>query len=179
MSKKVVICHGSPRVSGNSDILANEFKKGVEDGGNAAKKISFPMRFINYCKGCLGCVSSGECVIHDDMSSILEDMVDADVIVFASPIYFNTISGQMKTMIDRLTPKAKQLANKDYYFLFSAATNDKDSLNPAVCELRGFLNCIGVGAEKGIVFGLNAESEGEINHNKDALNQAFEFGKNI
>lgn len=67
------------------------------------------MRFINYCKGCLGCVSSGECVIHDDMSGILEDMVDADVIVFASPIYFNTISGQMKTMIDRLTPKARQL----------------------------------------------------------------------
>lgn len=50
------------------------------------------MRFINYCKGCLGCVSSGKCVIHDDMSGILEDMVYADVIVFASPIYFNTIS---------------------------------------------------------------------------------------
>ena len=176
---KVVILHGSPRVGGNSDILAKEFKKGVEDGGNTAKKISFPMRFINYCKGCLGCVSSGECVIHDDMSSILEDMVDADVIVFASPIYFNTISGQMKTMIDRLTPKAKQLANKDYYFLFSAATNDKNSLKSAVCELRGFLNCIGIETEKGIVFGLNAETEGEINHNKYALNQAFEFGKNI
>ena len=99
MSKKVVILHGSPRVSGNSDILAKEFKKGSEDAGNEVKKISFPMRFINYCKGCLGCVSSGECVIHDDMSGILEDMVYADVIVFASPIYFNTISGQMKTMI--------------------------------------------------------------------------------
>lgn len=93
MSKKVVILHGSPRVSGNSDILAKEFKKGSEDAGNEVKKISFPMRFINYCKGCLGCVSSGECVIHDDMSGILEDMVDAEVIVFASPIYFNTISG--------------------------------------------------------------------------------------
>lgn len=55
----------------------------------------------------------------------------------------------------------------------------KKSLEPAVCELRGFLNCIGVESEKGIVFGLNAESEGEINHNENALNQAFEFGKNI
>lgn len=54
MSKKVVILHGSPRVSGNSDILAKEFKKGSEDAGNEVKKISFPMRFINYCKGCLG-----------------------------------------------------------------------------------------------------------------------------
>lgn len=143
------------------------------------KLISFPMRFINYCKGCLGCVSSGECVIHDDMSGILEDMVDADVIVFASPIYFNTISGQMKTMIDRLTPKARQLNDKDYYFLFSAASDNQKLLEPAVCELRGFLNCIGVESEKGIVFGLNAESEGEINHNENALNQAFEFGKNI
>lgn len=53
MSKKVVILHGSPRVSGNSDILAKEFKKGAEDAGNEVKKISFPMRFINYCKGCL------------------------------------------------------------------------------------------------------------------------------
>lgn len=99
-------------------------------------KISFPMRFINYCKGCLGCVSFEECVIHDDMSGILEDMVDADVIVFASPIYFNTISGQMKTMIDRLTPKARQLNDKDYYFLFSADSDNQKSLEPAVCELR-------------------------------------------
>ena len=137
------------------------------------------MRFINYCKGCLGRVSSGECVIHDDMSGILEDMVDADVIVFASRIYFNTISGQLKTMIDRLTPKVQQLNDKDYYFLFSAASDNQKSLEPAVCELRGFLNCIGVESEKGIVFGLNAESEGEINHNENALNQAFEFGKNI
>ncbi|WP_299523786.1 flavodoxin family protein [uncultured Methanobrevibacter sp.] len=179
MSKKVVILHGSPRVSGNSDILANEFKKGVEEAGNEAKKISFPMKFINYCKGCLGCMSSGECVIHDDMSKILEDLVNADVIVFSSPIYFNTITGQMKTIIDRLTPKAKQLNDKDYYFLFSAACDNQELLNPAVHELRGFLNCIGVESEKGMVFGLNSESEGEINHNKDALNQAFEFGKNI
>ena len=105
--------------------------------------------------------------------------VDADVIVFPSPIYFNTISGQMKTMIDRLTPKTRQLNDKDYYFLFFAASDNQKSLEPAVCELRGFLNCIGVESEKGIVFGLNAESEGEINHNENALNQAFEFGKNI
>lgn len=179
MSKKVVILHGSPRVSGNSDILVSAFKKGAEEADNIVKKISFPMKFINYCKGCLGCISSGVCVIHDDMSKILEDMVDADVIVFASPIYFNTISGQMKTMIDRLTPKAKQLNDKEFYFLFSAACDNQELLNPAVCELRGFLSCIGAENEKGIVFGLNAESEGEINHNKDALNQAFEFGNNI
>lgn len=85
----------------------------------------------------------------------------------------------MKTMIDRLTPKVRQLNDKDYYFLFSAASDNQKSLEPAVCELRGFLNCIGVESEKGIVFGLNAESEGEINHNENALNQAFEFGKNI
>lgn len=96
MSKKVVILHGSPRVSGNSDILAKEFKKGSEDAGNEVKKISFPMRFINYCKGCLGRVSSGECVIHDDMSGILEDMVDVDVIVFASPIYLIQLADKWK-----------------------------------------------------------------------------------
>lgn len=57
----------------------------------------------------------------------------------------------MKTMIDRLTPKARQLNDKDYYFLFSAASDNQKSLEPAVCELRGFLNCIGVESEKGIV----------------------------
>lgn len=166
-------------ISERRDVLDEYEEISKKDAGNEVKKISFPMRFINYCKGCLGCVSSGECVIHDDMSGILEDMVDAEVIVFASPIYFNTISGQMKTMIDRLTPKARQLNDKDYYFLFSTASDNQKSLEPAVCELRGFLNCIGVESEKGIVFGLNAESEGEINHNENALNQAFEFGKNI
>lgn len=177
MSKKVVILHGSPRVGGNSDILANEFMRGAEEAGHDVEKISFPMKFINYCKGCLGCQSSGECVIHDDMADILESMVNADVIVFATPIYFFTMSGQMKTIIDRTVPRYSEFKDTDIYLLFSAAETNEKYFVAAEREFNIFIDCLpSTTSKKGVVLGLGATDEGEIRNNAEAMEKAFNYG---
>ena len=99
--KKVLIISSSPRSGGNSDTLCDEFLKGAEAAGNVVEKISLRKKKINYCTGCGFCYEHKTCTQKDDMAEILDKMISSDVIVFASPIYFYTMCGQLKTMIDR------------------------------------------------------------------------------
>ena len=99
---KIVILNGSPRKGGNTEIMANAF------AGAAAKKHTVvrldvaPMN-IRGCLGCQYCWShKGECVQKDDMAMVWEQLRDADMVVFASPIYWFDITAQMKTVIDRM-----------------------------------------------------------------------------
>lgn len=115
MSKKVLILSGSPRRNGNSDILCNEFKKGAEESGNEVEKIFLRDKNINYCTGCYACSKVGKCVQKDDMAEILQKMIDADVIVMSTPVYFYTMDGQMKTLIDRTVARYTKITNKEFY----------------------------------------------------------------
>lgn len=117
MNKQVLILSGSPRRKGNSDTLCDEFMRGALDGGNVAEKVFLKDCKINYCSGCGVCNSTHKCVQHDDMADILEKMVNADVIVMATPVYFYTMDGQMKTLIDRTVPRYEEIRNKDFYLI--------------------------------------------------------------
>ena len=88
MSKSVLIISTSPRKDGNSDTLAEEFAKGARETGNQVEKIVFYDKTIGFCKGCLACQKSLRCVIHDEADTIAQKMLTADVIVFATPIYY-------------------------------------------------------------------------------------------
>ena len=102
MSKKVLILSGSPRKGGNSDILCDEFLRGAQDAGHKAEKIRVAEKKVAPCSGCYYCSThGGACVHKDDMADILQKMIDADVIVLASPVYFYSISAQLKAVIDR------------------------------------------------------------------------------
>ena len=99
--KKILIISSSPRRNGNSDTLCNEFMNGALESGNSVTKIFLKDKKINYCTGCGFCYENSKCSQKDDMTEILDQMIAADIIVFGSPIYFYTICGQLKTMIDR------------------------------------------------------------------------------
>lgn len=104
MSKHVLIISTSPRKGGNSDVLVDEFARGAQEAGNHVEKVALYDQTVGFCKGCLACQSTGHCVIHDDANAIVEKMLTADVIVFATPIYYYEMCGQMKTMLDRPIP---------------------------------------------------------------------------
>ena len=87
MSKKVVIISSTPRKNGNSQILCEAFEKGAKETGNDVELISLRENRINYCVGCYGCRKTGKCVQKDGMNEILDKMLDADVLVFGTPIY--------------------------------------------------------------------------------------------
>lgn len=102
MGKKVLILSGSPRKGGNSDILCDEFLRGALEAGNEVEKIRVTERKVAPCSACYYCRDhGGVCVHKDDMASILQKMINADVIVLASPVYFYSINAQLKAVIDR------------------------------------------------------------------------------
>lgn len=104
MAKNIVILNGSPRKNGNTSALVQAFKDGAEAIGNTITIFHLDSMSIHGCKGCFGGHSSKErpCVQHDDMDHIYPAIKEADVVVFASPLYYWTLSGQLRTAIDRL-----------------------------------------------------------------------------
>ena len=101
MSKKVLILSSSPRRGGNSDTLCDEFLRGAQEAGHEVEKIFLKDKTIHYCTGCGVCNEGKPCPQKDDAPEIVRKMVAADVIVLATPVYFYTMSAQMKTLIDR------------------------------------------------------------------------------
>jgi Multimeric flavodoxin WrbA len=120
--KNVLILSGSPRKGGNSDILCDQFAQGAVEAGNRVEKIRIQEKNIGFCLGCEQCqANGGRCVQKDDMAEILAKMIDADVIVLASPVYFYTIDAQMKTVIDRTVPRYTEISGKQFYLIIAAA----------------------------------------------------------
>lgn len=99
MNKKVLVISTSPRKGGNSDTLADFFIQGAREKGHAVEKVTLFDAQIGFCKGCLTCQSTQKCIIQDDANAIIEKMKEADVLVFATPIYYYGLSGQMKRAI--------------------------------------------------------------------------------
>lgn len=102
MSKKVLVISTSLRRHSNSHALAEEFAKGAKEAGHQVELISLIGRQIEYCVGCLSCQRTGQCVIEDDANLIAEKMLKADVVCYATPIYYYEMAGQMKTLLDRV-----------------------------------------------------------------------------
>ena len=97
----VLIIKTSPRVGGNSDTLADEFARGAAEAGHTVETVSLAGKDVAFCRGCLACQKTRRCVIRDYADEVRQKMHDADVIVWATPVYYYSVSGQMKTMIDR------------------------------------------------------------------------------
>lgn len=178
MSKKVLVLSGSPRKGGNSDLLCDEFVLGANESGHEVEKVFISDKKIGYCTGCYACSATDKCVQNDDMAKILEQMIKADVIVMATPVYFYSIDAQLKTVIDRTVAKYTQINDKEFYFIATAAVNNKDELERTIECFRGFTDCLEGSKEKGIIYGTGAWQKGDIKGSK-AMKEAYEMGKNI
>lgn len=177
--KKILVITTSLRKTSNSTALANAFAKGASDNGNAVEIISLIDKSIAFCKGCLVCQQTQKCVIKDDLSDIVEKMKNADVIVFATPIYYYEMSGQMKTLLDRANPLyPSDYKFRDIYFLASAAEEEEDAMDKAVSGLEGWIECFEKASLKGVVKALGVTDEGDI-ENHSSLENAYEIGKSI
>ena len=178
MSKTILIISSSPRRGGNSNNLCDQFANGAEESENRVEKIYLRDKKINYCLGCLACQhNGGNCVQKDDMSGIIDKMIKADVIVLATPVYFYSMSAQMKTMIDRCCPKYTSMKGKKFYYIATSGDSGKNALDGTITGFRGFLSCLDAPEEAGIIYGTGVESAGDIKGHP-AMEQAYEMGKN-
>lgn len=179
MKKKLLVLSASPRKGGNSDLLCDQFIKGAMEAGSDAEKIIVKDQKINYCTGCGTCLNGAkDCPQKDDMRQILDQMIAADVIVMATPVYFYTMNGQMKTLIDRTCARYTEIKGKEFYFIVTAADTDRANMERTLEEFRGFTSCLSDAREKGVIYGTGAWNKGDIK-STPAMDQAYEMGKRI
>lgn len=179
MSKKVLILSGSPRKGGNSDILCDEFLRGAQEAGNEAEKIRVAALKIHPCSACYYCRDhGGQCVHKDDMAELLQKMIDADVIVLSSPVYFYSIDAQLKTVIDRTLARWLEVRDKAFYYIVTMADEDKTSADTTLACFRGYAACVEGAVERGVVIGSGVYEPGKVK-NTAAMEQAYQMGKNV
>ena len=177
--KNILIISASPRKGGNSDTLCDRFAQGAKESGHQVEKIRLSEKQIGYCRGCGVCNSTHKCIQKDDMAALLDKMVEADVVVLVTPVYFYSMDGQMKTFIDRTVPRYTEITNKDFYFIMTAADTDSANLNRTMETFRGFTeDCLDGAREAGIIYGTGAWQVGEI-ETTPAYEEAYAMGKRV
>ncbi len=180
MGKKVLIISTSLRNNANSEILAKETERGARDAGHDVEFITLKDKQIAFCKGCMACQRLGKCVINDDAIEITEKIKNADVIVWATPIYYYEMSGQMKTLIDRANSLFANGKNFSEVYLITASADSSESVIQTVINgLNGWIACFSNVKFKGYVNGAGLDHPGDVNSRTNLLLKAYNMGKSI
>ncbi len=181
MSKKIIILNGSPRIKGNTSALTSSFRKGAESAGHTVTEFFLDTMNINGCKGCCGGGKdpASPCVQKDDMDKIYPIYKEADIVVLASPLYYWTISGQLKCAFDRLFAVAEcdpdyRNPKKESILIMAAEGHDFEESEYWYDRLEKHLGWKSLGK---ILCG-SVMNIGDID-GKPELDTAFELGKSI
>ena len=176
---KIVVLTGSPRKRGNSAYLAAQFIKGAEEAGHSIYRFDAASSKVNGCTGCNRCGMDGDCIFNDDFNKVRPYIIDADMIVFATPMYYFGVSTQLKAVIDRfyaINGKIKGAKKKTAYIMTYANTIPKEaepmlSHYQTLCDYLGWYN-VGTVVAPGV---WTAESV----INTKYPNQAYQLGKSL
>ena len=177
---RILVISTSLRAKSNSDILAEHLVRGAQDAGHEVDHISLKGKNLKFCTGCLSCQKTQECVLKDDAVWIAEKVKNADSLVFATPIYYYEMCGQMKTLLDRLNP----LFPSDYrfrnvYMLATAAEEEDGVPEKAVSGLQGWIDCFEKAELAGTLFCGGLSDPAEASRKVSAQEKAYQFGKGM
>ncbi len=177
--KRILVISSSPRKKSNSETLAGSFAKGATEAGHTVDTIILRDKSFSFCKGCMACFKLGNCVIKDDAVEIVAKMHDADVLVFATPVYYYSVSGQLKTLFDRANP----LYGTDYaftqvYLMATAAENGAETVEGTIKAVQGWVDCFDRAELAHTVFAGGVNDVGEI-QGHPALEEAYQLGRSI
>ncbi len=175
---KVLMISSSPRKGGNSDVLCNQFAKGAAEAGHEVEKVNLWEKKLSPCQACYRCMENHICAIKDDMVEIFPKLVASDVIVLASPVYFYSLSSQMKTLIDRCLVDHKSILGKQFYFIITAADPRHEAGNETLAAFRGFLRCLPDAKEAGVIYGTGTWDKGDV-YQHPSYAQAYEMGRRV
>lgn len=175
--KSVLIISSSPRRGGNSETLCEQFRKGAEEAGHRVEMLNINDYNIGYFNK-PEYVRGEEDTTDDDAMTIINKMKNADVLVLASPVYFYSMTGQMKALIDRTYNHEKDLGEKEFYYIVTSTDREPEALEGIIEGFRGFARCLYKSVERGIVHGNGARERGAI-LNHPAMQEAYELGKGV
>ncbi|MFX0114159.1 MAG: flavodoxin family protein [Candidatus Hodarchaeota archaeon] len=179
---KTVVLHGSPRKNGSSDTLVEHFLKGLRLGGNGDIKEFFANELsIRPCQGCLTCNKPLEqyCVIEDDMQKIYSAFINANIVVFATPMYWGYMTAQLKAIIDRMEAIASEKYFKGKTFVLIVTYHYH--CESTIAFFKRIAKYFGVQLHTIIYHSLDKETDGDVHVSncKEKLEEAAELGVNL
>lgn len=177
--KRIVVISTSLRRNSNSDALADRFIEGAVSAGNEVEKISLVGKNIQFCKGCMACQKLKKCIIDDDVNDMMSKVIEAEVVVWATPVYYYEMSGQMKTLIDRMNAMYSQdYKFREVYLLTTAAEDEPEVPKRVEAGLTGWIDCYPKSHLAGTLFCGEVNAPREIEGNRK-LQEAYELGRNV
>ena len=177
--KNVIIISSSLRAGSNSRILADRFAAGAADASNNVKIIDLKKLKPEFCIGCLACQKTGKCVLNDGINDILQEISSADVLCFATPVYYYSVCGQLKTFLDRLNPLfGKDNKFKDVYLLATAADEENSAVDTTIACIQGWIDCFEGVSLSGVIYGVGADEAGAV-LSTPAPDKAYAAGKSV
>ena len=175
---KILVLTGSPRKNGNSNTLADYFIKGASEAGHQVVRFDAAFKNVHPCTGCNACGMNGPCVFKDDFEFVRQHLVDADVVVFATPMYYFGISAQLKTVIDRFYALNGQIHRpKKAALLMTYANTAASEAEPIKSHYKVLLNYLGW-TDAGQIIASGVWPVGAVNQT-EYPQQAYELGKHI
>lgn len=175
--KTITIISSSFR-DGNSKALAMKFKEGAEYAGNTVRMIELKDMSLKFCLGCLYCQKTGVCALKDDINPILDTISNSDVLVFASPIYYYGLSGQLKTFLDRMNPLyVRDNRFTEVYLLCSCADTDPLAMEKPKAGIEGWVSCFPGTVLQGVLCATGVNEPKDV-ANSTYLENAYLMGRN-
>ena len=178
-NKSVLIISGSPRKGGNTDLLCDAFARGAEEVGGRVEKVFLADYRIDYfSEADEQRVGNRANEAEDDVPMLVDKMVQADVIVLASPVYYMNITGQLKTFIDRTFGRYREMMDKEFFYLTACADPEESTADWAINGFRGFVMCLPNPTERGMVKAIGMGRKGAVKGSRYE-DEAYNLGKHI
>ena len=175
---KILVLTGSPRKNGNSNTLADNFIKGAEEAGHMVERFDAAFKDVHPCIACNKCGMNGTCVFKDDFEFVRQHIIDADAVVFATPMYYFGISAQLKAVIDRFYAINGQIHRpKKAVLLMTYADTGAAEAEPIIKHYEVLLNYLGW-QNAGTVIASGVWPAGAVNHT-EYPRQAYELGLSL
>jgi len=187
---KILGLFGSPRRGGNTELLLEEALKGAEKEGAKVERLYLSDFTITPCKECHGCDDTGNCIILDDMEKIYPKLLEAEVVILASPIFFYGVTAWAKALIDRSqalwarkyllkdSSLGKEGKKRKGFFISAGATKGQKVFEGAILTAKYFFDVLNAEYAGEIVF-RGVEAKGDILNHPEALQQAYEAGRKL
>lgn len=181
MRVNVICC--SPRILGNSEILADVFIKGAKEAGHEVNKVALREYKMSPCMACDYCRHhDSHCALQDDANTVIQTIIDSDVTVFAAPVYFYSLPAQLKILFDRFFAREMEIRNSDvrrkFYLILTSGSPEMSEMLGAIESYRGFIKVMRTVDDGGFINGLGAFKKGDAAHHS-GLQEAYEAGLNL
>ncbi len=186
---KVLGIHGSPRRGGNTELLLKELLRGCKAEGAEVEEVFIRELKISPCLEIYACKKDGQCPINDDMKSLYQKFVEADVLAVASPIFFYAVSAHLKAVIDRCQalwarkyilkqPVSPTKAHRKGVFLAVGGSKGSKIFDGPLLTMKYFFDALDMTFYRSLLF-KEVDAQGEILGHPTAMAEAYSLGKEL